>query len=305
MRSPLTGTTQIEYVRMLNPVDIAERWRTSLGIDVGTIFKTLPTIEYWRCRTTGLGWYSPAEAAGRGELYAQLERFDWYYMADKWEFRAALQALAPGGRVLEVGVGSGHFLRAARSQGMTVSGVELNPAAAASVREMGFEVFDADLANLSDQISVPFDAICAFQVLEHVPDPSQLLKEMLRVLRPGGRLVLSVPNAAVMRVIDPDRENLLDQPPHHMTHWDAGVFRALERLLPVRVIRLRREPLQAYHRDWFLAAYVGVLRGHLPRPVARVLLHPRVLSVVKRLLATRAGQLVPGHTLLAVMEYVP
>ncbi|WP_295392365.1 class I SAM-dependent methyltransferase [uncultured Thiodictyon sp.] len=305
MLSLLTGQPDTERLQALTPADIAERWRTSLGIDVGSAFAALPVIEYWRCKTTGLAWYSPPAAAGEGGLYAQLERFDWYYVADKWEFQAALSALSQGSRVLEVGVGSGHFLRAAAARGLGVRGVELNPVAAARVRALGFEVFETSLSMLAQRGLAPFDAICAFQVLEHVPDPRGLLADMLKLLRPGGQLVLSVPNAAVTRVIDPQRTNLLDQPPHHISHWDAGVFRALAGLLPLRLIKLGREPLQAYHVDWFVSAYTSVLRRQLSDPVSRVLLHPRSQTAVRRLLTTPIRQLIPGHTLLAVMRFEP
>jgi len=302
MKSPLTGETNTERLKVLIPADIAEHWRTSMGIDVGATFAALPAIEYWRCKTTGLAWYSPSEAAGGGGLYAQLERFDWYYMADKWEFRAALRAILPGSRVLEVGVGFGHFLRTAAAHGLDVSGVELNPSASNRARAMGFEVFEADLAALSGRTSVLFDAVCAFQVLEHVPDPRGLLEGMLKILRPGGRLLLSVPNAAVMRVIDPKGEDLLDQPPHHVSHWDEGVFRALEGLLPVRVCQVSREPLAQYHIGWFLSAYSSVLRARFGRPVARLLLNCVTKPPIHWLLSCGLRYLVPGHTLLVVLE---
>lgn len=303
--SPLTGRTDTECLAIRSPLAISERWRLEMGIDVGDAFRALPSIEFWRCGTTGLHWYAPAEAAGDGALYAQLERFNWYYMADKWEFRAALQALTPRDHVLEVGAGVGHFLRAARDHGMFATGVELNPSAAARARSRGFEILECDLSELATSLGTRYDAICAFQVLEHVPEPRRLIEGMLGLLRPGGRLVLSVPNAAVMRVIDPDRDTLLNQPPHHLSHWDAGVFKALEQLLPVRVIKLRREPLQPYHRDWFVSAYCGVLRRRVSKPVARVLLHPRLINQIRRLLSGRSARLVPGHTLLAVLEHAP
>lgn len=223
----------------------------------------------------------------------------------KWEFGAALTGLDPGCRLLEVGAGSGHFLRAAAARGVRASGLEFNPAAAARLHSEGFEVLEADLAALSRRIDPPFDAVCAFQVLEHVPDPRRLLEEMIGALRPGGRLVLSVPNAAVMRVVDPGRDDLLDQPPHHMSHWDEGVFRALEGLLPVRVRQVCREPLAPYHIGWFLSAYSRVLRDRLGRTISRVVLNRVTRPFAAWLLAQGLRQLVPGHTLLVMLDYRP
>lgn len=81
MISPLTKQSDTELIDVISPSVVAQRWRESFGVEVGAAFRALPSIEYWRCKTTGLGWYSPADAAGSGELYAQLERYAWYYMA--------------------------------------------------------------------------------------------------------------------------------------------------------------------------------------------------------------------------------
>lgn len=302
IKSPLTGKTDIERLDTLSPSEIAEKWRVSMQIDVGGDFASLPVIEYWRCNTTGLYWYSPGEASGGRELYAQLERFDWYYMADKWEFQTALCALDKGGQVLEIGVGFGHFLKAASLAGHSVSGIELNASAAARVRALGFKVFEFDLATLSEQIKTPFDAVCAFQVLEHVSDPRGLLEGMLNVLRPGGQLILSVPNASVMRLIDPERIDLLNQPPHHISHWDEGVFRSLENFLPIKVRQIHREPLAPYHFEWFISAWSSLLCARIGLIPGRMLLNRITKPLIKKLLEHGLRHFISGHTLLAVME---
>jgi SAM-dependent methyltransferase len=302
MRSPLTATENIERLSVRDPAVIAGRWERELGVDVGPVFRALPALEYWRCQDTGLGWYEPDSAAGEGQLYAQLERFDWYYMKDKWEFGKALTAIRGMTRVLEVGVGTGHFLATARNNGHDVQGLELNPSAAARARAQGFEVFESDLVELAAKMSGHFDALCSFQVLEHVPNPRAVLEAMAKILRPGGLLVVSVPNAAVMRIIDPAHDGLLNQPPHHMTHWDAGVFRSLEHLLPLQVRGLYREPLAPYHIDWFLSSAAAVVRKRCGRNLGRLVMNRYSIPIIRWLLRNGARRLVPGHTLLAVLE---
>lgn len=303
--SPLTRRADVERLDRLLPVNISRQWQASLGIDLGAEFRGLDAIEYWRCRETGLCWYSPGGAAGGGELYSQLQRFDWYYMPEKWEFEVAVNALSPASRILEIGVGGGHFMRLAAQHGLNPSGLELNPSAAQEVRQQGFTVYESDLAALPDVVDQPFDAVCAFQVLEHVPDPGIFLKQMLALLRPGGRLVLSVPNAAVMRRIDPQRKELLNQPPHHMSHWDECVFRSLEKILPVRTVQVNREPLAAYHVPWVAIGYLRGLFAPLGPTLCRLLFNRITTLPVQWLLYAGLRKKVPGHTLLVVLEHRP
>jgi len=300
--SPLTGKSDVQRIATYSPKIIAEKWKYSMGVDVGADFRSLPTIEYWKCLTTGLGWYAPPQAAGKGELYSQLETFNWYYMPDKWEFDVALGLLEPGEHVLEVGVGFGHFLRAARNQGVLIDGVELNPSAAELARSQGFEIYKIDLAHLSSEIDMQYDAICSFQVLEHVADPGGFLRDMLKNLRPGGRLILSVPNAAVIRKIDPNNQNLLNQPPHHMSHWDSQVFRALENFFPVKVRSVHRESLANYHIAWFVTGYLRSLFSGLSTTANRVLFNKYSTAPICWLIKIGLNKWIPGHTLLVELE---
>jgi SAM-dependent methyltransferase len=112
--------------------------------------------------------------------------------------RRALRTMYIGnatpGALLEVGSGSGRFLARMRDAGWTVEGVEFDPVAAARVRrKYGIPVAVGDLPELGYPAG-QYDVIAMSQVIEHVPDPVALLRECHRLLRAGGRLVLSTPN---------------------------------------------------------------------------------------------------------------
>lgn len=305
MISILTGNDDARVLTRLNSMDVAEQWQKILSIDVGDDFRRLGSIEYLQCSVTGFRWYTPPEAAGKGALYEQLEKFEWYYMPEKWEFSLALHLLKGADSILEVGVGEGHFLRAARKHGFAVEGVELNPKGAKRARALGCQVYERTLKELSDQISERFDAICSFQVLEHVPDPREFLQGMIGMLRPGGRLILSVPNAAVMRKIDPNNQDFLNQPPHHMGHWDEGNFRALERLLPLKVKSVHREPLADYHIGWMVNSYLRNLMAPLDETILRLLVNRYSTLPLQWILRAGLRKFFPGHTLLVELEYQP
>ena len=99
-----------------------------------------------------------------------------------------------GGALLDVGCFSGLFLSNASKRGFDVSGVEPNHEAYLHVRNFwGFEVAHGTLS-AADLASERFSVVSFLDVIEHVPDPVSELKEALRLLRPGGLLLLATPN---------------------------------------------------------------------------------------------------------------
>ena len=113
---------------------------------------------------------------------------------------AFLQLIDPRGlRVLDLGCGGGHNGAMLKKAGAReVVGVELDPGAARDARKRLDRVVECDLgrldpAELGDQ---PFDAILASDVLEHLTDAEEVLARAVTLLRPGGAVVLSLPNVS-------------------------------------------------------------------------------------------------------------
>lgn len=99
----------------------------------------------------------------------------------------------PGPRVLNAGAGQGTFSKRLEERGFDVTSVDDSEAAVEVLRRrLAGEVRRADVASLpfADE---SFDAAVLGEVLEHVPDDAAALREVARVLRPGGVVAISVP----------------------------------------------------------------------------------------------------------------
>jgi 2-polyprenyl-3-methyl-5-hydroxy-6-metoxy-1,4-benzoquinol methylase len=101
--------------------------------------------------------------------------------------------------VLELGCGAGAMTRAMAGIGCKVVGVEMDPVAAEHARPHADQVVVGDLVTLDLAAELGegrFDVLVFGDVLEHLPDPLAALRTTRSLLRPGGHIVLSVPNVA-------------------------------------------------------------------------------------------------------------
>ncbi len=119
-----------------------------------------------------------------------------YYSMDRADVVAELPR--PIGRALDVGCGEGGVGRSLRAAGATeVHGIEVNPSAAVIARDTLDSVYEGtvEAALLGGELPSPFDTICCYDVLEHLADPSIVLRGLRELAADGARLHISVPNA--------------------------------------------------------------------------------------------------------------
>jgi 2-polyprenyl-3-methyl-5-hydroxy-6-metoxy-1,4-benzoquinol methylase len=149
--------------------------------------------------------------------WLERSRAAWDARAERWHARAEVNALAADraaeldrvwdalrlsrdARLLDAGCGSGQWAVAFAERGARVTGTDLSPEMIrlardyASARGQDIEWRTGDVTRLADPLAV-FDAIHARALLQFVPDVPAALRELRRVLKPGGRLLASVPGA--------------------------------------------------------------------------------------------------------------
>lgn len=156
------------------------------------------------CKRCSLIWTNPLEYPSNGE--ADNGHQYWHedvYLANrdaqKKRFRHQLQTYLKQARVadpkslkvLEVGCGLGFFLDVCEEPGITVEGCDI---VAPAIEYANRERERARLGTLDDHYrDESFDAVFAFNLIEHLPHPKDFLAQAHRVLKPGGMLVLETP----------------------------------------------------------------------------------------------------------------
>ena len=136
------------------------------------------------------------------------------------------RGLPPGGRILDVGCGRGVILGSLADRGFEVHGVERSAAAARGADPRAAIRIAPRLAD-ARYPEGHFDEVMIWHVLEHLPDPLETLVEIHRILRPGGRLVVAVPNfgSTQARWSGPDWFHL--DAPRHLFHFPLAALRRL------------------------------------------------------------------------------
>jgi len=299
--SPLTGTSEVALLKTFETEKLIEGWQSTFGIDIREEFRGVTTIYLYQCSRTKLNFFQPDAAMGSDKLYEQLEAFDWYYIPDKWEHKVAIGDLKGCSKVLEVGCGFGEFVRRLRNDcGIDALGLELNQSAVAIGKKNGIPILPHNLADFSLQHPSTFDAVCGFQVLEHVNRPREFIESALKLLKPGGKLIFCVPNAgSFLR----HTQNLLDMPPHHMLRWSIESFESLQNLFPLRLDRIKLEPLAAYHIDYYLNAQHGRFLKSNPL-LSRLFFNRFTLTFLRRGLLAGGRKFYVGQSLYAVLRKI-
>jgi SAM-dependent methyltransferase len=165
-------------------------------------------------------------------------------------------------RLLDFGCGAGGFLMQMAKHGWDVCGIDVSEDSVRRLRdEMGIKALAGSLPH-PDLIPASFDVITMWHALEHVHAPAEVLREAHRLLSPGGKLIIAVPNidSLAFRWFQSAWFGL--DLPRHLTHfapWTLHLMleKAGFRVHPVRMVR---------HSDWLWTAARRVIKsGHARR----------------------------------------
>lgn len=192
------------------------------------------------------------------------------------------------GSLLDVGSGTGEVLLAARARGWRVQGVEPESTAAEMARARGIDV-EISMLEESGLPERAYDTVSAFHVLEHVPDSREFLQTLMRWVRPGGHLVIEVPNFASVQ-----RRRLRDdwpglRPLEHLVHFTPRTLTTAITLAGARPVAVRTP------------AYVGPPQN-LDFATADLARFGRYRRMLEPLSPVRDGARTPGALAWAILR---
>jgi SAM-dependent methyltransferase len=234
---PITGKPALRRIHGVSARVVEDIWRIGQGVNVAHLFQGIERLTLYES-PTGLVFFEP-RIVGDGVFY------DTYYR--KWDVHAGLTYLwesrvdyaraagyvPAGAKVIDVGCGPGTFGRHLSRAQYT----GLDPYAGAGASDAVIrETLDVHAAKRPEF----YDVATAFHVIEHVPDPRRHTELMVKLLKPGGLLILAAPlHPSPLTEIPNFPINI---PPHHVTWWNPGAFTALAAELGLQVVEASALP---------------------------------------------------------------
>jgi len=262
-------------------------------------------LSRYRCVASGYRFYEPASIVGDSKFYEKLQQFKWYYMPDKWEFHEALQHIPASDviKVLEIGSAKGDFMNMLRlhNPNASVTGLELNENAAQEAIGRGLDaiVMSSNIHMRKNMNS--YDVVVSFQVLEHVPNPMDILNDAVNMLKVGGKLIVCVPDNSrhAHKSIFLGADLPINMPPHHQGLWDIPSLAYLSKILPLQLNSIIVEPaIYSHHSN----SYRGLLKKDLLNRFGKYI--GWIIYAIARPFYNHAlnhlNIFLPAHSLLAV-----
>jgi 2-polyprenyl-3-methyl-5-hydroxy-6-metoxy-1,4-benzoquinol methylase len=117
-----------------------------------------------------------------------------YQLVKKWSLQKKTKLIFQEnngtGTLLDIGAGTGDFVKAAKESGWKVEGIEPNEKASSLATEKGISL----KPKISDFEGQRFDVVTMWHVLEHVPNLEETIQQLNNLIKPGGILIIAVPN---------------------------------------------------------------------------------------------------------------
>lgn len=247
---PLCLASDIKQIDAVPVADLVELFEKSYKVDVKKEFGSMDTVLYYFCNDCDLRFFYPF-VTGSESFYEGLQKFDFYYMSEKEEYVFAKDFIKSTDRLLEIGAGKGAFAKKTGTRDYT--GLEFSSKAIEAASGEGISLLRESIQEHSKRNKERYDIVCAFQVLEHISDIRSFINSSVECLKPGGKLIFSVPS--YNSFLSLAKNVILNMPPHHISHWSYKSLNNIARYFPLEMVAVYHEPLAAVHKTFFSAVF--------------------------------------------------
>ncbi len=242
-----------------------------LFMKVKDYFLTQEEFELYQCDQCGLVFTEPRPAP---DVIGNYYKSDKYYSHQqnaigfipriyelvkivnlKRKANIALDVL-PKGRLLDIGCGVGDFLLQIKKLGWDIMGVEPSEQARTIAESrLGFKpLLPSEYSSLPDQ---SFDVITMWHVLEHVDDLKFQTKELKRLLKPGGRLIIALPNYQSFDCQYYNDKWAAWDVPRHLNHFSCDCLQGILNSKDFKYIDNQRLVWDSYYISYLSEQYLG------------------------------------------------
>ena len=210
-----------------------------------------------RCTDCGLIYLSPRPGPGEiGDFYPKNYQENMLELIARAKKSPAMRLgfdmirrrrtpkLISSGRLLDVGCSNGAYLAALRERGWEVEGVEMDEHAASyAANERGLKVTRGDAESaLRTLDSDRFSVVTMWHLLEHLFDPLEALKQVRRVLKPGGVLMLEVPDISAPPAAWFKKNWFPLDIPRHLYHFSPETLREMLAKAGLKLVEVKGIP---------------------------------------------------------------
>ena len=209
------------YLELQNMPSVAQHY----PVEVNLSYNMLISISIWQCDFCGLTQITNAPVPYFKEVLRSNKVSSEMFSARSAQFRKFIENNALENRkVIEIGCGAGENLEILRQYCSRVFGIEYSLENVTKCRELDLSVQQTfpDKAN-GTFLNGPFDAFFTFNVLEHVPEPSEWLQSIHRNLKPGAPGIIEVPNYEIISGAGLSTEFMSE----HLTYFSKSTLKLI------------------------------------------------------------------------------
>ncbi len=167
-----------------------------------------------------------------------------------------VSAYTKGNSILDVGCGTGEFLNFCKSKGFSAYGIELNERPRESAK-MNFNLDVREKITDFIQTGIKFDCISLWHVLEHIHDLKITIAEIKTLLKPGGVLIVALPNCNSWDALHYKQYWAAYDLPRHLYHFNESSFTRFAEINSLKIVKVLPQVLDSFYISLLSEKYLG------------------------------------------------